>query len=159
MTKVQTMQDTASPLGEIELVVFCSGGQSFSLDIRHVREIRGQSAVTPLPHSPEEVLGVMNLRGAVIPVFDLSSCFGLGQTEPDARNVIMIAMNDTRTLGLLVQSVSEIVSIPHASIQDAPAMLGGPAQSHISGLIQLAEGMSRVIDLPALIQRRLPVPA
>lgn len=153
------MQDPASPLGEIELVVFCSGGQSFSLDIRHVREIRGQSAITQLPHAPEEVLGVMNLRGAVIPVFDLSSCFGLGPTAADVRNVIMIAMNDTRTIGLLVQSVSEIVSIPHSSIQDAPAMAGGPAQSHISGLIQLAEGMSRVIDLPALIQRRLPVPA
>ena len=153
------MQDPASPTGEIELVVFCSGGQSFSLDIRHVREIRGQSAVTQLPHAPEEVLGVMNLRGAVIPVFDLSTCFGLGATADDSRNVIMIAMNGTRTIGLLVQSVSEIVSIPRSTIQDAPTMLGGPSQSHISGLIQLQEGMSRVIDLPALIQRRLPVPA
>lgn len=153
------MQDPTNKLGEIELVVFCSGGQSFSLDIRHVREIRGQSAVTQLPHVPEEVLGVMNLRGAVIPVFDLSSCFGLGPTVNDTRNVIMIAMNDTRMIGLLVQSVSEIVSIPYSSIQEAPTMLGGSAQSHISGLVPLAEGMSRVIDLPALIQRRLPVPA
>ena len=159
MMEIQNMQDPASPSGEIELVVFCSGGQNFSLDIRHVREIRGQSAITPLPHVPEEVLGVMNLRGAVIPVFDLSSCFGLGPTAPDARNVIMIAMNDTRTIGLLVQSVSEIVSIPFSSIQDAPAMAGGSAQSHVAGLVQLAEGMSRVIDLPALIQRRLPVTA
>lgn len=159
MMEPQNMQDPASLSGEIELVVFCSGEQSFSLDIRHVREIRGQSAVTPLPHAPEEVLGVMNLRGAVIPVFDLSSCFGLGPTVPDQRNVIMIAMNDTRTIGLLVQSVSEIVSIPYSSIQDAPTVVGGPGQSHISGLVQLAEGMSRVIDLPDLIQRRIPVPA
>lgn len=159
MMEIQKMQDPATSLGEIELVVFCSGGQSFSLDIRHVREIRGQSAITQLPHAPEEVLGVMNLRGAVIPVFDLSSCFGLGPTIPDCRNVIMIAMNGTRMIGLLVQAVSEIVSIQVSSIQDAPAMLGGPAQSHISGLIPLADGMSRVIDLSALIQRRLPVPA
>ena len=159
MMEVHKMQDPTQSLGEIELVVFCSGGQSFSLDIRHVREIRGQSAITQLPHAPEEVLGVMNLRGAVIPVFDLSSCFGLGPTAADPRNVIMIAMNGARMIGLLVQAVSEIVSIPHNSIQDAPAMLGGPAQSHISGLIPLADGMSRVIDLPALIQRRLPVPA
>ena len=159
MMEVHKMQDPTQSLGEIELVVFCSGGQSFSLDIRHVREIRGQSAITQLPHAPEEVLGVMNLRGAVIPVFDLSSCFGLGPTAADPRNVIMIAMNGARMIGLLVQAVSEIVSIQHSSIQDAPAMLGGPAQSHISGLIPLADGMSRVIDLPALIQRRLPVPA
>ena len=159
MMEVHKMQDPTQSLGEIELVVFCSGGQSFSLDIRHVREIRGQSAITQLPHAPEEVLGVMNLRGAVIPVFDLSSCFGLGPTAADPRTVIMIAMNGARMIGLLVQAVSEIVSIPHNSIQDAPAMLGGPAQSHISGLIPLADGMSRVIDLPALIQRRLPVPA
>ena len=159
MMEVQNMQAQTAPAGEIELVVFCSGGQSFSLDIRHVREIRGQSAVTQLPHAPEEVLGVMNLRGAVIPVFDLSSCFGLGPTVANARNVIMIAMNEARMIGLLVQSVSEIISIPRTAIQEAPAVLGGPAQSHISGLVPMAEGMSRVIDLPALIQRRLPVPA
>jgi purine-binding chemotaxis protein CheW len=159
MMEIQNMQDQASNAGEIELVVFCSGGQTFSLDIRHVREIRGQSDITPLPHVPDEVLGVMNLRGAVIPVFDLSSCFGLGQTAADERNVIMIAMNESRTIGLLVQSVSEIVSIPCSSIQDAPALASGAAQSHVSGLVQLAEGMSRVIDLPAMIQRRLPVTA
>jgi len=153
------MQDAADQNGEVEFVIFTSGGQSFSLDIRHVREIRGQSAVTPLPHAPEEVLGVTNLRGAVIPVFDLARCFALGATVDAERNVIVIAMNGTQTIGLLVQSVSEIVSFPRANIQDAPDMLGGSAQSHISGLVPLQEGMSRVIDLPSLIQRRMPVPA
>ena len=70
---------------EVEFVTFSAGDQSFSIEITQVREIRRWSPVTALPHAPNEVLGVMNLRGSVIPIYDLAARFGLGQTSQWSR--------------------------------------------------------------------------
>ena len=75
---------------EVEFVTFSAGNQSFSLEITQVREIRRWSPVTAIPHAPIEVLGVMNLRGSVIPIYDLAARFGLGQTPENPRNVIVV---------------------------------------------------------------------
>lgn len=143
---------------EVEFVTFYTGGQSFSMDIRQVREIRRWSPVTPLPHAPEEVLGVMNLRGSVIPIFDLSVRFGLGPTRDNPRNVVVIAACDNQTVGLLVESVSEILSVSPDRIQETPDLRNDNSRQSIIGVIPVEDGMTRVIDLGAVIQseRRPP---
>ncbi|MCQ3971320.1 chemotaxis protein CheW, partial [Klebsiella pneumoniae] len=73
-----------------ELIAFRIGDQEFCVDIRSVREIRGWAPATPLPQSPAYVRGVLNLRGAVLPIIDLSSRLGLGTAEPSARHVIIV---------------------------------------------------------------------
>lgn len=144
--------ESVSPLAEF--VTFYAGGQSFGIDIAHVREIRRWSPVTPLPHAPAEVLGVMNLRGSVIPIYDLAARFGLPPTAENPRNVIVIAMNDRQTLGLLVEAVSEILSVPRDQIQETPDVRSDAARATVTGVVTVGEGMTRVIDLGAVVQPR-----
>ena len=144
--------DDTSPAGEQEFVTFQSGGQSYSLDITRVREIRRWGPVTPIPHAPKGMLGVMNLRGSVIPVYDLAERLGQPPTKEDPRNVIVVAMHSDQTVGLLVESVARIVSVSRDMIQDTSELhLDGPAQG-VTGLITLDEGMTRVVDLAGVVQ-------
>ncbi|MGB8813042.1 MAG: chemotaxis protein CheW [Paracoccaceae bacterium] len=136
---------------EVQFVTFYTGGQSFSIDICQVREIRRWSAVTPLPHAPAEVLGVMNLRGSVIPIFDLAVRFGLDRTPDNSRNVVVIAAHENQTVGLLVESVSEILSVSRDRIQETPDLRSDNSRQSITGVITVDEGMTRVIDLGAVI--------
>lgn len=150
------MQSTdPSTRQDAEFVTFFAGGQSFSLDITHVREIRRWSAVTPLPHAPKEVLGVMNLRGSVIPIFDLSARFGLGPTPENPRNVVVVATIENQTVGLLVEAVSEILSVQKSQIQDTPDIRSESTRASITGVIPIEDGMTRVIDLAAVILHRM----
>ena len=136
-----------NPAAEVEFVTFFTGGQSFSIDITQVREIRRWSPVTPLPHAPVEVLGVMNLRGSVIPIFDLAARFGLARTPDNSRNVVVIATHESRT----VESVSEILSVTRDRIQETPDLRNDNSRQSITGVITVEDGMTRVIDLGAVI--------
>ncbi len=146
------MQSLDTNASEVEFVTFFTGGQSFSIDIRQVREIRRWSAVTPLPHAPAEVLGVMNLRGSVIPIFDLAVRFGLTKTPDHVRNVVVIAAHESQTVGLLVESVSEILSVERDRIQETPDLRSDNSRQSIIGVIPVDDGMTRIIDLGAVIQ-------
>jgi purine-binding chemotaxis protein CheW len=138
---------------EVEFVTFSAGDQSFSIEITQVREIRRWSPVTALPHAPNEVLGVMNLRGSVIPIYDLAARFGLGQTPENPRNVIVVAMHGGQTVGLLVEAVSEILSVPRDQIQETPDIRSEMARQSITGVIPIETGMTRVIDLGAVLHQ------
>lgn len=148
-------QNDQNQRSELEFVCFFAGGQSFSIDITNVREIRRWSPVTPLPHAPSEVLGVMNLRGSVIPIYDLAARFGLPETIESARNVIMVATHEDQTVGLLVESVSEILSVARDQIQATPDVRSESVRQNITGVITLEEGMTRVVDLGAIVQPRI----
>lgn len=137
---------------ELEFVTFFSGGQSFSIDINQVREIRRWTSATPLPHAPAEVLGVMNLRGSVIPIYDLAARFGLGPTKDNGRNVVVIAAHENQIVGLLVESVSEILSVAPGRIQEMANLRNEFSRQNITGVILVGEEMTRVVDLGAIIQ-------
>ena len=96
----------------LELLSFYVGEHEYSVDIMSAREIRGWTATTSPPHSPAFVQGVINLRGTVLPVVDLSLRLGQEAKEPHARNVVVVVDIDGRTLGLRVDAVSDILSIP-----------------------------------------------
>ena len=146
---MQMLEDTTK--SEVEFVTFSAGEQSFSIEITQVREIRRWSPVTALPHAPQEVLGVMNLRGSVIPIYDLAARFGLGQTPENPRNVIVVAMHGGQTVGLLVEAVSEILSVSRDQIQETPDIRSEMARQSITGVIPIENGMTRVIDLGAVL--------
>lgn len=137
---------------EVEFVTFFTGGQSFSIDICQVREIRRWTSATPIPNAPPEVLGVMNLRGSVIPIYDLAKSFGLEPTRDNGRNVVVIAAHEAQMVGLLVESVSEILSIARDRIQETPNVRNDAARQNITGIILVGDNMTRVIDLGAVIQ-------
>lgn len=134
-----------------EFITFSAGGQSFCLEITQIREIRRWAPVTLLPHTPEDVLGVMNLRGAVIPIFDLSARFGLGKTQDNERNVVIVAATEGNTIGLLVESVSEILSVEKDAIQETPDVKSEFARDSILGVISVDEAMIRVVNLANVV--------
>jgi purine-binding chemotaxis protein CheW len=121
----------------IELIVVDVAGHEFCIDIQSVREIRGYTASTPLPQAPEFVLGVINLRGTVMPVMDLQARLGLGRTEVSGRNVIVVVHHDNRPAGLLVDAVLETMILDVAQLQTPPRYEGGPVEAFVDALIPL----------------------
>jgi len=152
MSLDETPHDAENLLKQ-EYVTFTSDNQSFCLEIMQIKEIRRWSQVTALPHAPQDVLGVMNLRGAVIPIYDLSARFGFPPTPQNERNVVIIATVETQTIGLLVQSVSEILSVDCSEIQETPDVKSTATSQTISGVISLGEEMTRIVDLNAVIKQ------
>lgn len=134
-----------------ELVTFKAADQDFCVNIMSIREIRGWSKTTIMPHAPDYVLGVMNLRGSVVPVMDLSRRLGLGVTEADERHVIIIALIGDQTVGLLVESVSDILGISTDSIQPTPEIASESARSFVAGIICIDRRTLRLIDLEKLL--------
>lgn len=134
-----------------EVVTFHVGEQEFCVDIRNVREIRGWSPVTTLPHSPDFIMGVLNLRGIVVPIIDVSARLGLGTTTPCPRHVIIIAEMDGRTAGFMVSAVSKMLELDETSIQPLPEVSRAAHEgSFTQGLIATPEGMLRLLDLSTL---------
>lgn len=133
-----------------EFITFSAGGQGFCLEITKIREIRRWTQVTVLPHTPSEVLGVMNLRGAVIPIYDLSAWFGLGKTEIGDRSVIIVAAVADNIFGLLVDGVSEILSARKSEIQETSSIQGDVARGSLIGMLTVGDNMVRVVRAEAI---------
>jgi purine-binding chemotaxis protein CheW len=133
--------------GARELVAFLAAGQDFCVDIMSVREIRGWTPTTILPHAPDYVRGVINLRGSVVPIVDLANRLGLGAIEPSARHVIIIAMLGDQTVGLLVEAVSDILTVPADAIQPTPDIASLDVKGFIEGVIASDDRMIRMIEL------------
>lgn len=112
------MTDNTAPA--LELISFCIGEQEFCIDVKTVREIRGWTPATPIPHAPSYLRGVINLRGAIMPVIDLRNRLGLGVTIPETRHVIVVVECQDRLAGILVDAVSETFTVPRDSLQPAP---------------------------------------
>lgn len=134
-----------------EIVAFLVAGQDFCIDIGHVREIRGWTPTTALPHAPSYIKGVMNLRGTVLPVIDLSDRLGLGVTDPSPRHVIVIALLGRRTVGLLVEAVSDIMSLPPADLKPTPDIASAEAKTFVQGVFTSQDRLIRVIELARVL--------
>lgn len=124
--------------------------EGYGLEIRHVIEIIGIQKITAVPDLPEHVIGVLNLRGKVIPIIDVRLRFGLPQREFDERTCIVVVDVAGRSVGLVVDQVSEVVEIPEAQIEPPPAT-GQERGTYIRGLGKLGEQVKILLDVEALI--------
>ena len=142
------MQQTGSDMREY--IAFRIGDQEFCADVMSVREIRGWTPATPLPHAPPHVRGVINLRGAVLPIVDLSRRLGMGETEPTPRHVIIIMQLGSQLSGILVDAVSDILTLDTTEIQPTPEMPGEPERQFSKGIIPIDKRMVCLVSLDAL---------
>lgn len=133
---------------ESELVAFVVGNQEYCVDIMKVREIRGWTPATVLPDSPEYVQGVINLRGSVLPIVDLARRLDMPATDPSERHVIIISQIRDQVVGLLVDAVSDILTVSNDVIQQTPDVASEVAQSFVAGVLALDGG--RMISLLSL---------
>lgn len=136
---------------EVELLSFRVGENEYSVDIMSVREIRGWTRATSLPHAPDYVRGVINLRGAVLPVIDLATRLGLPAEEPTDRNVIIVVDIEGRTVGLRVDAVSDILSFARNELQAPPDMSADRDHSFVQALTIHDGRMIRILDLPSVV--------
>lgn len=135
----------------IELLTFKLAEQEYALDIMSVREIRGWTHATPLPHSPQYMKGVINLRGTVLPVMDLASRLGLPEREQSDRNVIIVVNYEDTMTGLLVDAVSDIVAVTKEDMQPPPELSSGTVENVVSGLTLIDDRMIRLLNLPMTV--------
>lgn len=122
----------------------------FSTEIVNVREIRIFEAATKIPHSGADVLGVINLRGTVVPILDLSVRLGFPQSTMTSKSVMIITSSQDRLLGFLVDEVLDIESIPASHIQSYPDEAAGVGSHMISGIAVLDNRTLRILGASAL---------
>jgi purine-binding chemotaxis protein CheW len=136
-----------------ELVVFRTAAQDFCVDILMVREIRGWTRPASIPHAPSYVQGVINLRGSVVPIIDLAARFGLPPLSAHDRNVIIVTAIGTQVAGLLIEAVTDILSISTSEIQPTPDIASDMARSFVRGIVAQDKRLIRLIDVAQLLPK------
>jgi purine-binding chemotaxis protein CheW len=134
-----------------ELIAFNIGSQEFCISTTSVREIRGWTPATALPHAPSFVLGVVNLRGVVLPIVDLAVRLGFSATEPTARHAIIVVESGSQVVGLLVDGVSDIFTSSEDQIQSTPEIAAETAKLYVRGVIPMDGRLIGVIDIANLL--------
>ena len=136
--------------GDRELIAFRIGDQEFCVNIMSVREIRGWTPATAMPHSPAYMLGVINLRGAVLPIIDLAARLGMKPADPTARHVIIVAQVHRKVVGLLVDAVSDILTVTDEIVQPTPEISSDLERQFARGVLAIDKRMICLIELEAL---------
>jgi purine-binding chemotaxis protein CheW len=133
-----------------QFATFTIGSEEYGVDITAVREIKGWTPTTNLPNAPAHMRGVINLRGTIVPIFDLRARFGGGETEVTSRHVIVVVRIETRTVGILVDAVSDILTLGSEEIKPVPEVDCGIDASFLTGLVNVEERMVALLDLELL---------
>lgn len=134
-----------------QYVTFILDGEEYAIDIMCVQEIIRLSTVTKVPRMPEFVEGVINLRGKVIPVIDLRSKFGLAKSESDKNSRIVVAEVSEKITGLIVDSVSQVISISDQDIEPAPSMGTNVNSEYIFGMGKVGERLIILLDIDKIL--------
>ncbi len=141
--------------GSHQVLTFVLGNETYGVDILRVQEIRGWSAVTKIPHAPSHVLGVLNLRGSIVPIVDLRMRFALERAEYTAITVIIVVSVSSpagrRDFGVVVDGVSDVVDVNAAEVKPAPELGQRSATDFIRGLVPVNDRMVVLLDIDKLI--------
>jgi len=134
-----------------QFLTFLLEDREYGLEIFKIREIRGYSPITPIPNVPPHVRGVMNLRGTVLPVIDLRMKFHLPAIEYNKFTVIVIATVGDKTVGLLVDAVSDVLMVGRDEIREAPDFGAAVDTRFIDGVFQTREHLAVALNLEELL--------
>ncbi len=133
---------------------FVLSQEQYAVDILNVEEIRSWEKPTKIPNAPEHVKGVINMRGVIVPIIDLRIKFGLGNVTYDQMTVVIVLTktteNRTRTIGYVVDAVSDVLNTEDNEIQNAPAFGGLIPQQYVVGLVNAGEGVMTLLDVATL---------
>ena len=141
---------SASDQNWSQYVTIMVDNRSYGIEITKVREIKGWSEPTELPNAPHAMRGVLNLRGIIVPIFDLRARFGQGETEARAEHVVIIVSLGDRLIGVLVDAVSDILTLDPADILPVPGMDAEIDQRFLSGLVSQDDRLVALLKLDEL---------
>lgn len=141
---------------ELKLVVFSLGESLFGVDVKNVREITNMHRVTEVPGAPELVEGIINLRGYIIPIFNLRKKLGIGDTEiqsveedgvKKSKQKIVILEVDNETVGIFVDSVNEVMRVDENSVEQPSGMVSGLNTDYVEGVVKSEKGLITILDI------------
>jgi purine-binding chemotaxis protein CheW len=141
----------ASAADNGQFLTFTLQNEEYGIEILKVQEIKGFSKITPIPNAPSFVRGVMNLRGTVVPIIDLRARFAMTEKEYDQFTCIIVVNVGTRVVGLVVDTVSDVLNIPNDSIADPPELASVGDSSCITGMGKLGERIVMLLDTGRLV--------
>jgi len=158
MTETQLREGTSAPVtaaavqADNEYLTFTLGKEEYGIDILKVQEIRGYEAVTRIANAPEFIKGVVNLRGIIVPIVDMRIKFNLGEAKYDQFTVVIILNVAGRVVGMVVDSVSDVIQLTAQQIRPAPDFASSTFDTkYITGLGTIDERMLILVDIERLM--------
>jgi purine-binding chemotaxis protein CheW len=144
------------PANPREVLSFKLGAEEYGIDILRVQEIRGYEAPTRIANAPHFIKGVVNLRGVIVPVVDMRLRFGLADVSYNDFTVVIVLNVANRTVGMVVDSVSDVLELPPGQVKPAPEFNGAVDATYITGIATLKQGeaerMLILMDIEALMR-------
>jgi purine-binding chemotaxis protein CheW len=136
---------------EYQLVIFTIGNENYGVDIASVEGIVKMQAITNLPHKLGFVEGITNLRGEIIPVINLRKRFGMASNIDDKNTRIVIAKNNAKKIGMIVDSVSEVLRIQDSCIEPPPAMVSTADAAYVTGIAKIEGRLIILLNLSKIL--------
>jgi len=134
-----------------QYLTFTMAGEEYGVEILKVQEIKGYSAITHIPNTPAYVKGVMNLRGTIIPVIDLRAKLAMAEGQYNQFTAIVVLTVGAKTMGLVVDAVSDVLKIPRAEVQAAPDFGAAVDARFISGMAKTGEKLVVLLDIDRIL--------
>jgi purine-binding chemotaxis protein CheW len=130
-----------------QYLTFRLAQEEYGVEILKVQEIKGYSAITPIPNTPSYLKGVMNLRGTIVPVVDLRSKFAMDEAEYNQFTVIIVVKVGPKVMGLIVDAVSDVLNIPKTDIQPTPDFGAEVDARYINGMAKAGDKLVVLLDI------------
>lgn len=139
-------------MGEsVQVATFHIGSEEYGVDISQIQEIIRMVEITRVPRTPAFMEGVINLRGQLIPIVDLRARFGLERREPTKNTRIIVTDIGTKRVGIIVDSATEVLTIPLESIEEPPEMIAGVGADYLQGVGKVGDRLIILLDLTMVI--------
>lgn len=135
----------------VQVVSFRLGSEEYGVDISQVQEIIRMVEITHVPRAPHFMEGVINLRGQLIPIIDLRTRFGMKRIDATKSTRIIVTEIGTKRVGIVVDSVSEVLNIPIENVEEAPEMIAGVGTEYIQGVGKMNDRLIIMLDLTMVI--------
>jgi purine-binding chemotaxis protein CheW len=148
---VQASQENGATETGLECLTFTLGAEEYGIDILKVQEIRGYDAVTRIANTPDFIKGVINLRGVIVPIVDMRIKFQLGTVEYNQFTVVIILNVGTRVVGMVVDGVSDVITLSAEQVRAAPELSSSLDTRFIRGLGTVEDRMIILVDIEALM--------
>ncbi len=134
-----------------QFLTFTLGDELYGVDILRVQEIKGYTAVTRIPNTPSDIKGVLNLRGTIVPIVDLRTKFGMDKAEYTMFTVIIVVVVREKTVGIVVDAVSDVVDLTKKDVQAPPEFGAKVDVSFLNGIGQCGDKLIALLDIDRLL--------
>ena len=152
VNQIETLNNAIGQTADAnQFLTFSLGDEEYGVDILKVQEIKGYVPATRIPNAPPDVNGVLNLRGTIVPIVDLRRKFNLESVEYDQFTCIVVLVVQKRVIGMIVDSVSEVMNIPPADIQPPPDFGNNVDANMLRGMGKVGDKLIILLDIEAVL--------